>query len=141
MDAPSELPAMPPLQSYPVAQPKKKHRKQIIYGTFLILVLILVYVVMKQKAYIDKGFSVNGIPDGTKIPTPCKAADHAKVLSASYKDTNNAVTDVAAKLQAAYTAQAGNAPYTVSSASLLPSGKATPGGLTFRAKCPQGRVM
>lgn len=133
---------MPSSPSYAVAAPRgKKHRKQIIYGAFILLVLVLVYVVMKQKAYIDRGFSVNNIPDGKKIPTPCKSTDHAKVLRATYVDSNKKVTDVASSLQKAYSAQAGNVPYTVNSAALLNAAAATSGSLTFRAECPQGRAM
>lgn len=137
---------MPSSPSYAVAvavPKKKRYRKQVIYGAFILLVLVLVVVVMKQKAYIDDGFSANNVPDGQKIPTPCKASDHARVLQATYKDaSNNKTTDVAAGLQAAYTAQAGNLPYTVNSAALLGgTGAATPGSLTFRAECPQGRVV
>lgn len=130
----------PPPGNLAAVSPLRRHRKGLIYGAFLLLVLVLVYVVMRQKAYIDDGFSAEGIPDGTTLPTPCKATDHAEVLRAAYTDASNRTTDVAGRLQSAYSAQAGNLPYTVDSAALLPSGAATPGSLTFRAKCPQGRA-
>ena len=140
MEAP-EISAMPSSPSYAVAvaAPKKnKYRKQVIYGAFILLVLVLVYVVMKQKAQIDDGFSAYDLPDGRTIPTPCKATDRARVLRASYK-SGGKTTDVADKLQDAYSAQAGNLPYTVNSAALL-GGAAAPGSLTFHAECPEGRA-
>lgn len=141
----SEIPAMPPAPAVEVSPKapagRSKYRKYLIYGAFLLLVLILVVVVQKQKAQLDNGFSGYGVPDGRAVPTPCSATDHAKVISATYQATaDNKVTNVAANLQKAYSAQQGNAPYTVNSATLLGATAPTPGKLTFRAECPSGRV-
>jgi hypothetical protein len=118
---------------------EKEDKKRLMLGVLVALVVLLLYVAHRQKGYIRGGFAVQNIPEGATIPTPCASTDHLQIDSAAYI-AGYRRTDVTKTLQAVYDAQAGNLPYTVNGMALIGGASALDGSLTFKARCPQGRV-